>query len=464
MSTSVTIRTTKELNPEELFNYLLKKGEQFIITSSEFPCIKFGTYEKAIRGIEVNKEDNGYEVRICYFSSKDDYLLFRRTISYIIELTNGKAYLEDDDDEFIENPIEKFDSKWIDKTMGSSINITRILVNHSGSHITMDGLFFPFCIGAHMFKEFNISLTEDYNQEDAINLMKYLCDIQWALAKSKDTSSRLSMPSPYDSEKTLSISIISIEDDKVSEFDFISVADTFAIVDIDNKTTVFIPFKEIWKILPGELFQKIDELQYKRIGEVTTEEVREMMKYAKKFQPEDLHHQPIFPGKGYDEDQNTFILRWNPAISSIKLDEHNNQIENMLTEYFNWSVWEHEKAKCGDRFFLVKVGEGNTGIVMSGVFTSHPYEANDWSGQRRKTFYMDMEPNVILNPNKAPMITIEQLSKEIPTFNWAKGPSGVLLAKEDAQKLEKMWQQYIIENQDAIDNKHFKVLNLVNII
>ena len=43
------------------------------------------------------------------------------------------------------------------------------------------------------------------------------------------------------------------------------------------------------------------------------------------------------------------------------MTDHIQSEERMMVDYFNWSVWEHEKAKCSDRFFLVRVGEGKTG-------------------------------------------------------------------------------------------------------
>lgn len=76
--------------------------------------------------------------------------------------------------------------------------------------------------------------------------------------------------------------------------------------------------------------------------------------------------------------------------------------ENCIEEYFNWSVWDWEHAQACDRFYLVRVGEGNTGIVMKGVLSSEPFEAEDWSGKGRQVFYMDMEPDIIINPDKAP--------------------------------------------------------------
>lgn len=67
----------------------------------------------------------------------------------------------------------------------------------------------------------------------------------------------------------------------------------------------------------------------------------------------------------------TYILMWNPAISSVKMDEFENYIIDP-TQELNWSVWDYEDLDFEGRFFLVRVGEGNTGIVMSGTFVSLP--------------------------------------------------------------------------------------------
>ena len=142
---------------------------------------------------------------------------------------------------------------------------------------------------------------------------------------------------------------------------------------------------------------------------------------------------------------------WNPDISSVSLEAHNESIPDMLTGYFNWSVWEHERAGIGDHFFLVRCGEGNTGIVMSGVFDSKPYQAEDWSGKGRTTYYVDMVPNIIINPDAAPMISTEDLQKAIPSFDWTGGHSGRLLTEEQASALEELWAKYLDENKEKAD-------------
>lgn len=66
---------------------------------------------------------------------------------------------------------------------------------------------------------------------------------------------------------------------------------------------------------------------------------------------------------------------------------------------------------------------------------------------------MEMIPNVILNPDKAPMITTEELENEIPEFKWSGGSSGRILPLEDAKKLEKMWAAILKKHHDDIDGK-----------
>ena len=456
MSVSVYIKTQKELSPDNIFDYLVSKSEQIIITSSEFPSIHIGTYQKAIRGVEINKEEDGYEVRVCTFSSVSDYKLFLSVVLAIVHLSDGELYFEE---KLIENPKDIFNEQWIESERKASFQVTQSLIKYNGTPIVIYGLFAKICIGTFMFDGFDISLDEEYSKEKMDELQDYLCNTQWHLSNITDTSSRLKISSPK-GDKTLSVSLITIKNNKVSEFDYISVADILAIMDLDNEDSepALIPFKEVTKILPKGVLSLLDEWQYLRKGELTVEMVREMKQKAKVYQPQDLFYRPTFPGYGYDDKQNTYILMWNPSISSVTMSQHNYEVQKMLTSYFDWSIREYKDAKCGDRFFMVKVGEGKTGIVMSGVFSSNPYKDEDWSGRGRETYYVDLIPNIILNPEEAPMITTEQLTQAIPSFSWSGGSSGRLLSPEDSIKLEKLWSNYIEENIKNVDGK---ILNMV---
>ncbi len=96
MSVCVTVHTKKSVKPDDFLNKLAESGEKIMVTSEEFPCVKFGNVQTVLRGIEVNQEEDGLEVRVCSFASVADYQLFAKTIAVLQELTGGKAYDDDD--------------------------------------------------------------------------------------------------------------------------------------------------------------------------------------------------------------------------------------------------------------------------------------------------------------------------------------------------------------------------------
>lgn len=152
-----------------------------------------------------------------------------------------------------------------------------------------------------------------------------------------------------------------------------------------------------------------------------------------------------------EQAMNTFIMMWNPAISSFKKEEFDKMVSSNWFQ-LNWSVWDHEKVEYNDRFYMVRVGEGNTGIVMAGKIESEAWEGEDWSGKGRKTFYVDLEIDTILDSDKVPYISTEELMKLLPGFDWTGGHSGRVLSNDMAKKLEVLWNEYLYGNQSAFDD------------
>lgn len=461
MSVCVEIRTKTIPAPETLLNHLAEKGERIMVTSNEYPTVKFGNYQEAIRGVEVNKEEYGLEVRICSFSSTEDYQLFAKTVNALMELTGGRAYLEGDEE--ITDSLKTFDKEWIQARQNADFNVVYAFAAN-GQNVVMYGLFCKFCLGPKFLASFDIQPGHKFQQEDVKNLFAYLCKMQWYCANLTDTAMRMVLRAPSgESDSELTVSAIMVKDGKVAEFDYISEASVFSILDLDdeNSAPAIIPFQQAWKILPGKAFTPLDELQYRRTAELTVEDVHEMMRRSRHLQPDDLHDKPTYPGSGFDSAQHTFILMWNPDTSEVTLEDHIASIENMFTEYFRRSVWQHDKAKCGDRFYVVRAGEGKTGIVMSGVFDSQPYESEELDDLGQHIYYMDMHPNVILDPESAPMITTEELHRAIPSFDWTGGHSGRMLSQQEAQKLETVWSKFLRNNRNFTDIKTFNINNFI---
>jgi hypothetical protein len=133
----------------------------------------------------------------------------------------------------------------------------------------------------------------------------------------------------------------------------------------------------------------------------------------------------------------TYLMRWNPSISSFKEEDYKECVDNEERGMFrmNWSISEWEEARKGDTFFMMRVGDDKAGIVFTGQFISDPYPDDDWAGTTKRRMYVDMICTNHIDPGASPRVSLEKLQKEIPEINWGKGHSGVLLSKDVADKL-----------------------------
>ncbi len=136
----------------------------------------------------------------------------------------------------------------------------------------------------------------------------------------------------------------------------------------------------------------------------------------------------------------TYLLRWNPAISSFTMD----RCKDAVVKYdgwfaMNWSIFEYENAHEGDQYYMLRTGDGNSGIVWRGVFSSDPYKSHDWAGTSRQRYYVDIECRDAVHPDNRPHMTTEELRTAIPDIDWNRGHSGELLTEEQARKLDELW-------------------------
>lgn len=454
MSVTIFFKTNKKFNPEEILKDIAETGEQIMVTSDAFPCLKFGRINEGLRGIEINEEEDGYGVRICSLANKSDHTLFRNVVKLMSELTITKGWYEYDENDIVENPETYLNDSWIEQQMEFYLRILTIMIKHSGSPFIMDGLFFPICIGAHILRGFEIDL-QDPAMDNFIGLQHHLTKVQWIFADKNSTQTRLAITNPKDDDDRLTISVLAAKNGKVEPVDLISYANLLGFMDEkkDGTETLLIKFEDFSNIIPPEKFMMLDEYQAAVKEKLTYKEFCRLKEAAKLYEPENLFDRPTFPGNGYQDEFNTFVLMWNPAISSVSMEDHNNDIPNILTARFNWSVRDYEKAKKGDKFIMIRCGQGRTGLVMSGIFDSNPYEAGDWSGKGRRVFYMELKPNFIADPEKVDnFLSSEELSELIPSFDWKGGASGRLLTHEQALKLEFILSNYLSTFNNNVDS------------
>ena len=149
---------------------------------------------------------------------------------------------------------------------------------------------------------------------------------------------------------------------------------------------------------------------------------------------------------------NTVILKWDPAVSSYSMSRFLNDIirGGNVSE---WGIRDHEQVKFGDTFYMVKVGNGQTGIVMEGKITSDPDEGGDRSGWGRKICFCDCRAEIMINPDTFGLLSTAKLQDNIPVFEWDGGDSGVILPPKFAAMLEKMWNSYLQENAKEFSSR-----------
>jgi len=153
----------------------------------------------------------------------------------------------------------------------------------------------------------------------------------------------------------------------------------------------------------------------------------------------------------------TVIFKWNPNFSSYSMFHYLYDIvdiNNSNDPKYNWSVWDYEKIHEGDRFYWMKLGYGTIGICGRGTITSEPYADEDWSGKGRTTYYVDFDPELLINPDALPILDLETLKANIPDFDWDHGHSGLALTSEQAEKLDQLWDAFVAKNRDEFEKKN----------
>ena len=144
---------------------------------------------------------------------------------------------------------------------------------------------------------------------------------------------------------------------------------------------------------------------------------------------------PILP------DARTYLMRWNPSVSSFTEKNYEECVANMKGDVFfmDWSIREWQEARRGDYFYMMRVGDDKAGIVFCGQFLSDPYVGDDWGGSTKRRMYVDMVCMNPVEPGKEPLLSLKTLQKSLPQIDWEKGSSGILLPKDIEDALDALW-------------------------
>lgn len=165
--------------------------------------------------------------------------------------------------------------------------------------------------------------------------------------------------------------------------------------------------------------------------------------------------------------QKAYLFVWNPNKWREWTDPNNEPyIENNIEELkstgkvtIKWSCRSHKSIRPGDRAFLVKVGSAPKGIFASGKVASEPFLSPHWSGEEKDVPRVLIEFDVLLNPDKDPILTIEKLDTgNLSKQTWTPQSSGILIRSEVVDELEEEWFEFL-RTQDIRYNPFIETLD-----
>ena len=150
----------------------------------------------------------------------------------------------------------------------------------------------------------------------------------------------------------------------------------------------------------------------------------------------------------------TYMLRWNTAISNFKIKDFEECMKLFHDPKFHlsWSIWDWQDVRVGDKVYLLRVGEGKTGIVMRGEIISDSYVDKDWSGKGRIVHYVDFKVTEMMHPDKAVIPSTDDLAENWSDIEWNGGHSGTILSNHDAYSLDKYFDRYLVDHREQFSD------------
>jgi 5-methylcytosine-specific restriction protein A len=144
----------------------------------------------------------------------------------------------------------------------------------------------------------------------------------------------------------------------------------------------------------------------------------------------------------------TYLLAWNPKRwiwdNIIQMSE---DVKMGMVVYDRWSSGVSKRPQKGDRFFLIRLGEGPRGIFASGSIVKDSFEDLHWDEEKsstgKTTNYVEIKYDTLLNPDVDPILPRDLLNMPpLSEMHWDTQMSGVHIPDNVVKELEQLWANF----------------------
>lgn len=108
-----------------------------------------------------------------------------------------------------------------------------------------------------------------------------------------------------------------------------------------------------------------------------------------------------------------------------------------------WTVHQPDGIVQDVIFYMLRIGKKDKEIVMKGRFRSAPKPDLYWRGNGPRRYWVELLVEQLIHPVIGPTLGKDQLAATIPTVNWDDCPFEMMLAEDESEKLEQLWNQHV---------------------
>lgn len=147
----------------------------------------------------------------------------------------------------------------------------------------------------------------------------------------------------------------------------------------------------------------------------------------------------------------TYILRWNSAQSrllTMSSFESTMRKFDFNLNYFFIGIMNWQNIHKGDIVYMIREGEGNTGIVMRGTIFTEPLTFQDLCTEKSRHRIIDIKMNQIMHPDKAVLPDSKKIEERWNHEEWKGLRYLIPVDKQTAEELEQIFNNYLLENKE----------------